>query len=163
MSAHNTGIEQLKGDLLKAMERMERLNDFYNDFVSRRGHLKEHAYDLIILSEIFVDFYTCVETAFVRISKFFENNLDGSRWHADLLERMTVDVPDVRPRVISDFEHTVLLEFLRFRHFKRYYFHFEYDRDKMSFLEKEFRKIVPKVKNAFITYTEMLGRLDDSE
>ena len=42
----------------------------------------------IVISEFMVDFYTCLETCFLRISQFFENNLSADRWHADLLEKI---------------------------------------------------------------------------
>ena len=40
---------------------------------------------------------------------------------------MTWTVPEVRERVISDATYHALSELRRFRHFKRYYFAFDYD------------------------------------
>lgn len=44
-------------------------------------------YNLIILADIITGYYTCVETAFVRIAKAFENEAIEHPWHAGLLER----------------------------------------------------------------------------
>lgn len=49
---------------------------------------QEKSCDLVILADIFADYYTCVETAFVRISKFFENSIDQSKCHIHLLEKI---------------------------------------------------------------------------
>lgn len=157
MSA-NEPVMRLTGDILKAVERIARIDSYYRDFCGQRKALREHSYDLVILAEIFVDFSTCLETAFVRISKFFENNLDGTKWHSELLERMIIDIPGLRPRLLNDDEYNLLLEFLRFRHFRRYYFQFNYDRDKMDFLEKKFLQLLPKVNAALNDYAKKLDR-----
>jgi hypothetical protein len=47
-------------------------------------------------------FYTGCEHVFRVVSAFFENELDPARWHADLLKRMRLEIPGVRPRVLSD-------------------------------------------------------------
>jgi hypothetical protein len=158
MNAHEQ-IMKLKGDLLKALERADRIEKYYDEFGTKRAMLKENSYDLVILAEIFVDYYTCLETAFVRVARFFENSLDTAKWHSDLLERMIIDIPEVRPRMLTDEAYTLLLEFMRFRHFRRYYFQFDYDRDKMAFLEKKFRQVVPLVKSALNGYVEKLDKL----
>ena len=80
------------------------------------------------------NFYTCAETMFVRISQFFGNHLPPDRWHRELLERMCLDIPQTRPRVLSDRTFNDLLELMRFRHFKRYYFGSAYDWDRVDAL-----------------------------
>jgi hypothetical protein len=45
--------------------------------------------------------YTAIETLFVRISQAFGNHLIADRWHADLLDKMVLEIPGVRPRVIA--------------------------------------------------------------
>lgn len=119
----------------------------------------ERNYDLIILADILTDYYTCVETALVRIAKAFENELEKERWHASLLERMNVDVPHVRPRVLSAETYRHLRELLRFRHWRRYYFDRRYDRDRMALLERGFQLSIPLVKadlERFIAFLEQL-------
>ena len=41
--------------------------------------------------------YTCSETIFVRISRFFENNIPAEHWHKELLSRMSLEYPEIRP------------------------------------------------------------------
>lgn len=158
MNAHEQ-LMKLRGDLLKAIERSERIEKYYQEFSTKKDILRENSYDLVILAEILVDFYTCLETAFVRVAKYFENNLDTSRWHADLLERMIVNIPEVRPRMLSDEAYNLLLELMRFRHFRRYYFQFDYDRDKMMFLEKKFLQAIPLVRKELEEYMDKLDKV----
>lgn len=85
----------------------------------------------ILLASLLENYSTCAETIFIRISQYFENNLAPDRWHKDLLEKMTLEVPSLRPRIISDQTHIDLAELMRFRHFKRYYFGTAYDWDRL--------------------------------
>lgn len=41
----------------------------------------------LIVAGLLENYYTCLETIFLRISQSFENNLDPARWHNDLLQR----------------------------------------------------------------------------
>jgi hypothetical protein len=99
-----------------------------------------------LLAEVFTSFYTCCETSFVRIAKFFENNLGPSKWHRELLDRMILDFPGSRPRVLRESTYQALEEFLRFRHFKRYYFQFEYDWQRLDYLQQRFIDVFAPVK-----------------
>jgi len=114
----------------------------------------------ILFADVFVSMYTCCETAFVRISKFFENNLDSSRWHKELLDRMTLEIPAIRPRVLADETALALEEFLRFRHFKRYYFEFKYDAKRIAYLDSRFDETVESVIGELGSYTAKLRELE---
>jgi hypothetical protein len=54
---------------------------------------------------------------------------------------MVLEIPDCRPRVISESTYRTFSEFLKFRHFTRYYFELDYDWDKLWFLIKKFNEI----------------------
>ena len=88
----------------------------------------------LIIAGLLENYYTCLETIFVRISQFFENSLDPGRWHSDLLQKMTLEIGGVRVAVVSQANFPALFELLKFRHFKRYYFDLEYDWDRLDFL-----------------------------
>ena len=97
--------------------------------------------DAIVISDCFVNYYTCLETVFFRISQFFENSLDKEKWHSDLLGKMTLRIEGIRERAVSDKSYPLLIEFKNFRHFKRYYFSYDYDWDKLNFLMKKFAEL----------------------
>lgn len=115
-----------------------KIEAYYQEYASgplnRESPTRENR---IVLAEILVNYYTALESLFLRVSQAFENDLDAARWHADLLEKMTLEIDGVRPRLISDETRDALRELMRFRHFKRYYLEFDYDWDKLQFLEKK--------------------------
>lgn len=61
--------------------------------------------------------YGVVENYFLRVSKFFENNLPQVRWHKALVEKMSLDIPGLRPALFNDPQCARdAMELLRFRH-----------------------------------------------
>jgi hypothetical protein len=115
----------------------------------------------IILAEILTDYYTCLETLFLRISRHFENNLQTDRWHADLLHKMTLKIEGTRIPVITDLAGAILEELLRFRHFRRYYFQFDYDWDKLEYLEKKFLELENPLRTDLNRFKQFLADLQE--
>ena len=116
----------------------------------------------IVLADFFERYYTCVETIFLRISQYFENQLEPNRWHRNLLERMTVRFEGIRERVLSEKSYYLALEFLKFRHFKRYYFDVDYDWDKLIFLQKKFDQLTESIHQDLDRFDKFLTKLTDS-
>ena len=95
----------------------------------------------VLVAGLLENYYTCAETIFVRIARFFENNVSPDTWHKDLLERMALEIDDVRPRVVADETKRDLTELLRFRHFRRYYYGTAYDWDRLEELTARVARI----------------------
>lgn len=91
----------------------------------------------VMIAGLLENYYTCVETAFQKISQHFENHLESGRWHAELLSKMTLRIEGVRIPAVSEANYPALLELQRFRHFKRYYFDLDYDWDRLDYLRKK--------------------------
>jgi len=115
----------------------------------------------IVIAELMVDYYTCLETLFLRVSQFFENNLESGRWHADLLEKMTLRIDGIREPLISNQTYGALKELMRFRHFRRYYFELEYDWDKLDFLSKKFDQIRSNIGREIGMFKDFLMKLKE--
>ena len=81
------------------------------------------------------------------------------KWHSDLLRKMTLKIDGLRNAVISDETYATLLEFMKFRHFKRYYFEFEYDWDKLRFLEKKYTQVKPMLEKDLNRFEAFLNEL----
>ncbi len=153
-------LRVLQSDLGKTLERVDAIEGYYRQFRSDypiAGVARD--YDLVILADMLSDYYTCLETAFVRIAKHFENELDREKWHKSLLDRMTVEIPGIRKRAIADATHRSLDEIMRFRHFKRYYVERQYNRDRMRLLESEFMESLPLVRRDLLVYVGFLEEL----
>lgn len=106
---------ELRRDLGAAEERLEGLR-------TRRDQLPSGD---AVLSSYFAlslhSYYTAIETACERISRFFDGGVPtGERSHQELLEAMALELPGVRPPVISQATLAPLRELLGFRHFVRH-------------------------------------------
>ena len=152
-------LRSLAGELASSTKVLDRISEFYDEFLQKPQSGAKSIEAAIILSDIFVSFYTCVETAFFRISQFFENTLDQQRWHRDVLRKMTMSIKGIRERVISDDTYHELEELLRFRHFKRYYFEFDYDWDRLELVRKKFLAVRCRVVAELRRYEELLETL----
>ena len=113
-----------------------------DDEIARLGRTRISA---LIVAGLLENYYTCLETIFLRISQSFDNNLDPARWHNDLLQKMTLEIEGVRTAAVSEETFSPLFELLKFRHFKRYYFELEYDWDRLDFLVTKLRQVHPLV------------------
>ncbi len=157
----------VKDEIALLMGRVEKSEQVLTKIVQQYDQFLETDYKLlgrkntsaIVIAEFLVDYYTCLETLFLRISQFFENNLQTERWHADLLEKMTLRVEGMRVPVISDETYGSLKELMRFRHFRRYYFELEYDWDKLDFLVKKFNQLRDTMEGELSQFKAFLNRL----
>ncbi len=63
------------------------------------------------------DYYSGVERIFKRIAAEIDERLPkGENWHKSLLDQMKIEVPGVRPRVISKTTYSKLDDLRSFRH-----------------------------------------------
>ena len=152
-------IAALAAELDAALPVLDRIDRFYDQFQQQQAPTRQSTENAIIVSDVFVSFYTCLETAFLRISQFFENALDSSRWHEQLLRAMTRTIPSVRERVISDASYTALSELRRLRHFKRYYFAFDYDWERLELVRSKYLACRAPVRAELAAYSAYLQRL----
>ena len=150
-------IAALAAEIDAALPVLDRIDRFYDQFQQQQVAARQSTENAIIVSD--VSFYTCLETAFLRISQFFENALDNSRWHEQLLRAMTRTIPSVRERVISDASYTALSELRQFRHFKRYYFAFDYDWDRLELVRAKYLACRAPIRAELAAYSAYLQRL----
>lgn len=141
MSA-NERVRDVLAHVAKTKQLLAKNREFYDRFRETDFQkLGPGTPSAMILSQIFTDCYTIMETLFLRISQLFENSLSKSEWHKELLEKMRLDIPETRKAVISDATYEVCNELLRFRHFRRYYFELEYDWDRIEMAEKKYCQV----------------------
>jgi hypothetical protein len=70
--------------------------------------------------------YGALEDLFQEIARTFENRVeDPSRYHRELLRRMALEIPGIRPPLLSASSHTLLNELRGFRHVFRH--SYDYD------------------------------------
>jgi hypothetical protein len=83
---------------------------------------------LIVIAYHLHNLYNAFENIFLNIAAVFENSVDEmQRWHAQLLERMQLDVMPLRPAVIDEASYDALDELRRFRHLFRHAYRIKLD------------------------------------
>ncbi|MCF7944581.1 MAG: hypothetical protein K9L75_03480 [Spirochaetia bacterium] len=156
----NSRIQELLGLIQKNSSHLEKiiklLDKVYVDDIPKIGKTQSSA---LMIAGILDNYYTCLETVLFRISQVFENNLDQSKWHKALLDKMNLSIEGIRPAVVSDANYNRLLELLKFRHFRRYYFEMEYDWDRIEFLEKKLYEAHPHVLEDLRIFSDFLRRI----
>jgi hypothetical protein len=66
------------------------------------------------------DFYTGIEKVFSLVAPELNGGLPaGESWHRELLHTMTLDLPGIRPPLLSRTTEEGLVEYLKFRHLYR--------------------------------------------
>ncbi|MDI6792335.1 MAG: antitoxin [bacterium] len=101
------------------------------------NRIEPDEFDWYALGFLMHNIYGAIESYFLRVAKFFENDIDKSQWHKSLLERMKLDIETVRPRVISPEVYKLLDELRGFRHVFRYVYQFELDIERLQMLDKK--------------------------
>jgi hypothetical protein len=113
--AVNSEHEVLSGEIANTLNIIGMLYDKYKRFLAEElKSLGKNPITAAYHADILNSFYTCLETLFLRISHYFENQLENERWHQDLLDKMTIEIPDIRIAAISSESFGKLKELLRF-------------------------------------------------
>jgi len=161
-------LQELRGEIARyrdvSSRLLEALRQVENHDIERIGKTTTTA---VAVAGLIENSYTAVETVLFRIAQNFGNNLDASRWHTDLLRRMTIPVPNVRPAVVGEATYAKLDELMRFRHFKRYYFNLDYDWSRLEYLMSVVHTTIPTITAELSEFdrflTELVASLSESD
>ena len=130
----------LKSELLRDMEKLEGLFDKFDTSYKKYKQQKEYAH--LVESAFYVNqFYTGFERIFQNVADAFENTIDEKSWHKSLLERMALDIENIRPPVISESNHRYLNELRSFRHFFRHLYDFDLEDEKFAIVAAKAREL----------------------
>jgi len=109
-------ILALKADIGADLRTIEQI---YGMLV-RQGETIASDEQAIVIGYYLHNLYNAFENIFQRVAETFENDIsDKTRWHAHLLRRMTLDIENTRPRLLSNEIYQYLDELRRFRHLFR--------------------------------------------
>ncbi len=152
----------LVGEIKESLIAFDKINNLYISYTPMFNNTdKRDIRDAVLLTEILCNSYTCLETILFRISRAFENHLSSEKWHKELLRKMRIEIPGIRKAVLSQESYLLLDELRRFRHFKRYYFEFDYDWAKLDYLRIVYEKLVTLIKKELEFYIDFLIELAD--
>ncbi|MBO0348197.1 hypothetical protein J0895_03575 [Phormidium pseudopriestleyi FRX01] len=101
---------------------MALIKGIYEKLVIRSKRLQPD--DEIVLESIAYqihNLYSATEELMKIVTTYFENNINESnQWHSLLLQRMKMDIPEIRPALLSTETYSILNSLRGFRHFFRH-------------------------------------------
>lgn len=106
------------------------------------------------------DVYAGLEHLFRQIASTVDGNIPSSlEWHRDLLEQMGLDLPNLRPPVLSAQTVHALGEYLRFRHVVRNVYTYLLDAERIGSLVSQLRPAFEQVKLELLNFVQFLERV----
>ena len=106
------------------------------------------------------DFYSGLERIFRQIGSIVDRSTPASEgWHRDLLNQMCLDLPGIRPRVLSEQTCADLDEFLRFRHVVRNIYASRLDGNRVIELAQEARKLNNRIAGELRAFADFLDQV----
>lgn len=90
------------------------------------------------------NFYNAIEDLLKMVAAHFENQIsDTARWHSVLLQRMSQEIPGIRPAVLSQQSYLLLNSLRGFRHFFRHAYGVPIDYEQLQINLKKARQLYP--------------------
>lgn len=106
-------------------------------------------------------FYGAAESIFERVARAFEGAPARSdRWHQELLERMTLLLPDVRPAVLRRETARALAPVLGFRHFFRHAYAVTFDVRRLQLAAEDVLQAHPLLSDDLDTFERVIMEAD---
>ena len=97
--------------------------------------------DLAAVAYILHNVYGALENTFEQISRTFENHIiDSAQWHRELLTKMFLEIPKIRPAVLPADLRSFLNDLRGFRHVFRHAYEFELDAGKLKLLVRDWNE-----------------------
>jgi uncharacterized protein YutE (UPF0331/DUF86 family) len=89
--------------------------------------------DLAAIAYTLHNLYNALENSFEQISRSCENHVtDPAQWHKELLDKMFLEIPGVRPAVLREDTRRLLNDLRGFRHVFRHSYDFEIDPERLK-------------------------------
>ncbi len=154
-------LSLLKSEIADDKSRIDRLLERFEEVWNEYNRKKE--YSLLVECAFTVNqVYTGVERIFRNIAVTFENNIDERLWHRALLDRMRLDIEDIRPKLLSDTAHDNLNELLAFRHYFRHAYDSDINEDKFKIIAAstlKLKEILSEDIGRFVQFIDELKKI----
>lgn len=146
--------ERIKSELRNVERTVQRAQSAWenaNSFPDQQGHYL----DSVALN--LHSFYNGLERIFEAIARQLDPAFpSGKRWHRDLLEQMSKDIPEVRLAVLSIETEDLLDDFLAFRHRIRNLYAFDLDAIRLKRLLDRLPNTVSQTRQDLENFCQLL-------
>ena len=123
----------------------------------RLGNFKESQEKVDSMGYKLHNLYCAYEELFQIVARYFENQVEPQRYHADLLRRMKLNIPGVRPALISEGTYALLDELRRFRHFFRHAYGVDLDPERVEGVAKKAVELEKRFGEDLSNFLGLLG------
>jgi len=155
----NEQIRLLQTEIRADLEAIAQAYDALNQLADR---LDEPEVTIAVAYYMHV-IYGLFENLFRRAAVLFGNHVvDRDQWHTQLLRRVALDVPGVRPPLVSPELYESLDELRRFRHLFRTAYVLSFDPDRLTIVLKHARRIEPLYARDIGRFLEFLDVLAET-
>lgn len=131
--------DRINQELNKILQAIQQLEIFLRELSNQLDVMYQNA----LINSVALNLhgvYTGIERIFEVIAKKIDQRFPrGDKWHRDLLEQMSVDIPNVRKAVITEETRLILDELRRFRHLVRSAYSFQLDEEKVLIIAHKIR------------------------
>jgi hypothetical protein len=162
MKRTKADIERLAAELQRDCSLLDELLEANSRAYDRIRNGASDSLDYGSLGYTIHNIYGVIENACLRIAKFFENGFSQDAWHKELLNRMLLDLPNMRPAFLTQEAYIVLDELRAFRHVFRNLYSRPLDFDRLMLVQKKTPRAVTLVKESVNRYVSFLAKLADS-
>jgi hypothetical protein len=131
-------LASLAAVITEAIAAIERLDARLSEFTASLAAPTPEFRDLAAAAYLLHNVYCALENAFEQISRTFENHIaDPAQWHRELLGKMFLEIPTVRPAVLPAGLRGFLNDLCGFRHLFRHAYDFQLEREKLNLLTRD--------------------------
>jgi hypothetical protein len=136
---------------------MERWNDELVRLLPALGSPQPGFRDLAAAAYTLHNVYNALENTFEQVSRTFENHVtDPAQWHKELLAKMFLDIPRVRPALLPESLRPHLTELRGFRHLFRHAYDYDLDSEKLTRLVRDWQSARPALLQALTHFRDLL-------
>jgi hypothetical protein len=153
-------LKVLKAEVLDSLEKIRDLQNKLKNHNPETIDSNTSEDALILIGYYISGIYSNFEDIFLKVARVFENKLeDPTQWHTELLNRMSLDVEEVRPALISKKSKVCLDELRKFRHMFRFSYAFELDWEKMLLVVRRWNQCSQQI---FKDVENFLSQIDQA-
>ena len=152
-------LASLSAVLQHDLSSIERLNDDLQAYIPRLQRDVCEFRDLAAAAYLLHNIYNALENTFAQISRTFENHVtDPVHRPKELLEKMFLEIPEIRAAVLPEHLRKFLNDLRGFRHLFRHSYDFDLDRDRLVALLENWRRSKPALIKALADFRNDLLR-----
>ncbi len=159
MEPSDRDIDRLIGELTAEMLLIDELADKNLSAKQRIDAGAREEIDWVWLGYTIHNLYNAIENYCLRVAKFFENSLDQRTWHSDLINRMQIEIPNLRPALLDRETGRLLDELRAFRHVFRNVYRSSLDSERLALTQSRVGGAVSQFGTAHAAFLQFLEDL----